>query len=101
LNVNRLLYKLDRASAWTLYLLFMLMMVSGYMMTRGFISYRLGVFIHFGLDAPTMILLSIHTAINMRWILMRRGVRRRLPANLIPILFGLTPLIIILYLNFT
>ncbi|MGC8849826.1 MAG: hypothetical protein ACP5QI_05065, partial [Candidatus Bathyarchaeia archaeon] len=92
MNFDRLLYKLDSVLAWVLYLLFILMMISGYMITRNFMSYHIGAFIHIRLDAPTMVLLSFHVAINMRRILIRRGFKGRLSRGLIPILLGLIPL---------
>ncbi|MEM3607756.1 MAG: hypothetical protein QW238_02700 [Candidatus Bathyarchaeia archaeon] len=98
LKVDRVLYRVDGILAWILYLLFMLMMISGYMITRGFLSYRIGAFIHTRLDAPTMALLSVHAAVNMRWMLTRKGINRLL-RDLIPPLFGLIPLTIILYLD--
>ena len=100
MNISRLLYKLDRILAWVLYGLFILMMISGYMITRGFLDYRLGIFIHNMFDVPTMALLSIHVAINVRKALMRAGVRDNSLLNLITLLIGLVPFIIILYLDF-
>ncbi|MEM2863807.1 MAG: hypothetical protein QW569_03615 [Candidatus Bathyarchaeia archaeon] len=99
MNVDRFLYRVDGVLAWILYLLFMLMMISGYMITRGFLSYHVGAFIHTRLDVPTMALLSIHVAINTRWTLIRKGIKDRLLKDLISVLFGLTPLMIILYLD--
>lgn len=100
MSTTKFLYKLDRILAWILYVLFMLMMISGYMITRGFLDYRLGFFIHSRFDVPAMALFSIHVAINLRTILIKRGIRDSLLLNLISLLFGLLPFIMIFYLDF-
>ncbi|MGD0551008.1 MAG: hypothetical protein ABSA81_10780 [Candidatus Bathyarchaeia archaeon] len=52
----------DRVVAWSLWALFLLMMLSGYMLTRGFIDRSWGFLAHMDLAIPIMALFSLSTS---------------------------------------
>ena len=99
MKFNIFLKKLDRIIAWVLYAYFLLIMISGYMITRGFISRFWGILIHTDYELPIMILFSAHAAINLKFAIMRRGIRDERFLNVLSLIFGLIPFLIILYLD--
>jgi len=87
LKVNIFLKKIDRIVAWILAILFLAMMISGYMSIKGFHRDRLslsvlGTLIHTQLDLPIMLLFSIHFGINLKFTLMRYGFKDSFSLNL-------------------
>jgi len=100
LDRNVALNKFDRIIAWLLLAFFLLMMVSGYMLTKGFIDRYWGFLAHVELAIPTMALFTIHFAIRLRFMLLRWKMRDGPLLNLVSALFGVALFLPILYLGF-
>ncbi len=90
----------DRIVAWSLWALFLLMTLSGYMLTKGFIDRSWGFLAHLQLAIPAMALFTIHFAIRLRFILLRWKMKEGLRVNLVSILVGIMIFLPILYLAF-
>jgi hypothetical protein len=99
LDFNVALSKLDRVTAWILWILFLVMTISGYMLTKGFINRYWGFLAHFDLAVPTMAVFTIHFAIRVRFILVRSKMRESLLVNLVPVLVGVALFLPILCLS--
>ena len=97
---NVALNKFDRIIAWLLLPFFLLMMVSGYMLTKGFIDRYWGFLAHLQLAIPTMALFSIHFSIRLRFMLLRWKMRDGPLLNLVSALVGVALFVPILYLGF-
>ena len=95
---NVALNKIDRIVAWLLWALFLLMTVSGYMLTKGFIDRYWGFLAHMDFAIPTMAIFTIHFAIRIRFVLLKWRMKENLMVNLAPILVGAAMLLPILYL---
>jgi hypothetical protein len=89
----------DRIVAWSLWALFLLMTLSGYMLTKGFIDRSWGFLAHLQLAIPAMALFTIHFAIRLRVILLRWKMKEGLLVNLVSILVGIMVFLPILYLG--
>jgi hypothetical protein len=89
----------DRIVAWSLWALFLLMTLSGYMLTKGFIDRSWGLLAHLDLAIPAMALFTIHFAIRLRFILLRWKMKEGLLVNLVSILAGIIIFLPILYLG--
>jgi hypothetical protein len=89
----------DRVVAWSLWALFLLMMLSGYMLTKGFIDRSWGLVAHLQLAIPIMALFTVHFAIRLRFILLRWKMKEGLLVNLVPVLVGILIFLPILYLS--
>jgi hypothetical protein len=100
LDSNVALSKIDRVIAWALWAAFLLMTVSGYMITKGFINRYWGFVAHLELAIPAMLLFTVHFAIRLRFILLRWKMKEGLLLNLATLLVGLVLLLPILYLGF-
>lgn len=98
MNLNLILKKVDRIVVWLLLTLFLAEMISGYMITRGFVSWYYGVILHTSLDIPLMAAFSFHFAVNLRFIMIRRGFPPG-PVNITSMFAGMGPLIFIIYLD--
>jgi len=94
------LSKIDRVIAWALWAAFLLMTVSGYMITKGFINRYWGFVAHLELAIPAMLLFTVHFAIRLRFILLRWKMKEGVLLNLATLLVGLVLLLPILYLGF-
>ncbi len=88
LDLNIALNKFDRVTAWILWALFLIMTVSGYMLTKGFIDRYWGFLAHFELAVPTMAVFTIHFAIRVRFILLKWKMKESLLVNLAPVSCG-------------
>lgn len=88
----------DRIVAWSLWALFLLMTLSGYMLTKGFIDRSWGLLAHLDLAIPAMALFTIHFAIRLRFILLRWKMKEGLLVNLASILVGIMVFLPILYI---
>jgi hypothetical protein len=88
----------DRIVAWSLWALFLLMTLSGYMLTKGFIDRSWGLLAHLQLAIPAMALFTIHFAIRLRFILLRWKMKEGLLVNLASILVGIMVFLPILYI---
>ena len=96
---NVALNRIDRFVAWLLWALFLLMTVSGFMLTKGFIDRYWGFLAHFDLAVPTMAVFTIHFAIRLRFMLLRWKMKEGLLVNLVPVLVGAALLLPIVYLD--
>jgi uncharacterized membrane protein YbjE (DUF340 family) len=100
LDHDAALAAIDRVVAWLLWLLFLLMMLSGYMLTKGFISRYWGFLAHLQLAIPTMAFFSVHFALRVRFILLKRKTKEELLVNLASVVAGGVLLLTVLYLGF-
>ncbi len=98
MNFNTLLKRIDRIVVWALLILFLVFMISGYMITRGFIDRYYGLLLHTELDLPIMLLFVIHVTVNMRSILTRWGLRSS-QSNLLSLALGSGLFLFVLYLD--
>jgi cytochrome b subunit of formate dehydrogenase len=99
MDLNGLLNKFDRIVAWLLLALFLLMMVSGYMLTKGFIDRYWGFVAHLQLAIPAMALFTIHFAIRIRFMLLRWKMKNGPLVNLVSVLVGVALFLPVLYLG--
>lgn len=99
LKINELLKKIDAWNVIALLILFYTYMVSGYMITRGFIDRYWGILLHNRLDLLLMVMFSIHIAIRLRFILIRRKLADGFILNTITLLVGVLPMSFITYLD--
>ena len=100
LDLNAALGKVDRVISSSLLMLFLLMTVSGYMFTKGFIDRYWGFLAHLQLAIPTMLVLTIHFSIRLRFMLLRWKMKEGLLLNLVPVLVGIALFLPVLYLAF-
>jgi len=96
---NVALNRFDRIIAWLLWALFLLMTVSGYMLTKGFIDRYWGFLAHLQLAIPAMALFTIHFAIRLRFILIRWKMKEGPLVNFVSILVGAIIFLPIMYLD--
>ena len=99
MDLNGVLNKFDRIVAWLLLAFFLLMMVSGYMLTKGFIDRYWGFVAHMQLAIPAMALFTIHFAIRIRFMLLRWKMKNVPLVNLVSVLVGLALFLPVLYLG--
>lgn len=99
MSLNVLLKRADRIVAWILSALFFLMMVSGYMITRGFVSVHYGSILHTQLDLPIMALFSFHFSANLKFALMRLRIKDSPALNFLCLTAGLAPFLFVVYLD--
>ena len=100
MDSNVALGKIDRVIAWALWAAFLLMTLSGYMITKGFINRYWGFLAHLELAIPAMLLFTVHFAIRLRFILLRWKMKEGLLLNLVTLLVGLVLFLPILYVGF-
>lgn len=96
---NVALNKIDRVMAWLLWALFLLMTLSGYMLTKGFIDRAWGFLAHLQLAIPAMAVFTIHFAIRLRFILIRWKMKEGPLVDLVSILVGVGLFLPVLYLD--
>ena len=99
MKLNILLKRIDRAVVWFLLILFLVFMISGYMITRGFIDRYYGLMLHTELDLPIMIVFVVHAIINIRFFLIRKGMKDDKRLNLFSLTIGSILFLFILYLD--
>ena len=106
--LNYYIIKLNRALVWILLLLMILLVITGYALTKpnlinyltgGVIDYRNAVYLHTLLDLPLLIFLLVHVIIEIKFSLIRWGFKSRKLLNLLMLLLGSVTLIIILYVD--
>jgi len=93
------LRKIDKMTVWLLWALFLLMTVSGYMLTKGFIDRSWGLLAHLQLAIPTMLLFTTHFTIRLRFMFLRWGMKEGLYLNLMTMLIGVALFLPVLYLD--
>ena len=99
MRLNILLKRIDRAVVWALLILFLAFMISGYMITKGFLDRYIGLLLHTQLDLPIMALFVVHVTINIRYFLIRKGIRGNGRLNLSSLTIGSILFLFILYLD--
>lgn len=99
MELNILLKRIDRTVVWFLLTLFLVFMVSGYMITRGFLDRYYGLLLHTELDLPIMIVFAVHVMINIRFFLIRKGIKEDRGLNLFSLMIGSILFLFILYLD--
>jgi hypothetical protein len=108
-KLNYYLMKANRIIVWILLLLILMMIISGYGLTKpslirslsgGWIDYQTALFVHTSLDTPFLILLLIHVVIEIRFSLMRWGVKNQKLLNLLMLILVLICLFLIIYVKF-
>lgn len=98
MNRRLVLTMFDRIVAWSLWAVFLLMTLSGYMLTKGFIDRSWGFFAHLQLAIPALALFTIHFSIRLRFMLLKWKMKEGVLVNLISILAGIMAFLPILYL---
>lgn len=105
-NLNFYLLKANRILVWVLLFLLVLFVISGYgllkpslirSLTGGRIDYQTSLFIHTTLDAPLLVFLLVHVIIEIKFLLMRWGVKNEKALNITLMTLGLICLILIIY----
>lgn len=108
-TLNYYLMKANRVIVWILLFLVLMLIISGYGLTKpslirsltgGMIDYQTALFIHTSLDAPFLILLLIHVVIEIKFSLMRWGVKNQKLLNLLMLMLVSICLILIIYVKF-
>ena len=99
MNHSGALNRIDRVIAWLLWALFLGMILSGYMFTRGFLDRYWGFLAHLQLAIPTILLFTIHFAIRLRFVLLRWKMKEGPLVNLISLLVGVALFVPFLYLD--
>jgi cytochrome b subunit of formate dehydrogenase len=106
---NHYLMKLNRVIVWILLLFILMLIISGYGLTKpslirsltgGWIDYHTALLIHTSLDTPLLVLLLTHVLIEMKFTLMRWGVKNQKLLNLLMLILMLICLILIIYVKF-
>jgi hypothetical protein len=98
-SLNSLLRDVDRWVTVALLVLFFVMVISGYMYTRGFIDRLWGIVLHNQLALPTMAVFLGHVSIQLRFALIRLRVKNRVVLAIIPLIFGVASFAFIYYLD--
>lgn len=99
LDRNSALTIIDRVVVWLLLAMFLVMMLSGFMLTKGFIDRYWGFLAHVQFAIPTMAFFTVHVSIRVRFFLLRRRMKEDLLVNLVPAMFGAALFLPVLYLD--
>ena len=99
MSLDKTLYDIDRWMCIALTILFLIFMISGYMITKVFIDRFWGIVLHTQLDLPIMAVFITHFSIQLRFFLVRRKVESKAVTILVPILVCLISLAFIVYLD--
>ena len=100
--------KMNRAIVWVLLFFMILLIVTGYGLTKpnliysltgGLVDYWAALRLHTLLDVPLLILLLIHVIIEIKFSLMRWGFKNQKLLNLLMFVLGSICLILILYVD--
>jgi len=105
---NYYLMKANRVIVWILLLFMLMLIISGYGLTKpslirflsgGWIDYHTALLIHTSLDTPLLILLLTHVLIEMKFALMRWGIKNQKLLNLLMLTLGSICLMLIIYIK--
>ena len=105
---NYYLMKINRKVVWVLLFFMILLIVTGYGLTKpnliysltgGIINYWTAAYLHTLLDVPFSILLLIHVIIEIKFSLMRLGFKNQKLMNLLTLMLGSICLVLILYVD--
>jgi hypothetical protein len=100
--------KANRVIVWILLLFMLMLIISGYGLTKpslirflsgGWIDYHTALLIHTSLDTPLLILLLTHVLIEMKFALMRWGIKNQKLLNLLMLTLGSICLMLIIYVK--
>jgi len=100
--------KLNRAIVWVLLFFMILLIISGYGLTKpnliysltgGIIDHWTAAYLHTLLDVPLSLLLLLHVAIEIRFSLTRWGFKNKKLLNLLMLMLGSILLILIIYVE--
>ena len=107
-TANHYLLKINRTIVWILLFFMILLLITGYGLTKpkliesltgGLVDYWTALRLHTLLDVPLMILLLIHVMVEVRFSLMRWGFKNQKLLNLLVFMLGATCSILILYVD--
>lgn len=100
-SFNRVLKHIDRACGYSLIFLMLLFFISGYGLVKGFMDPYLAKSLHERwLPVPTFMAFLGHVVINIRFLLIRKGVRETLWLNIYTVALAVSLLGLFLYLYF-
>ena len=99
MSLSSTLRDIDRWVSVALLVLFFVFMISGYMITKGFIDRSWGILLHKQLTLPIMAVFTTHIVIQLRSFLIRRRIRSQMLINVMPLILGLISFAFILYLD--
>ena len=100
--------KLNRLIVWVLLALMIVLVVSGYGLTKpnlirdltgGLINHRIATQLHYLLDLPLMVFLLVHVTIEVRFSFIRWGFRNKKLLNMLVLILGLTSLLLVVYVD--
>lgn len=98
-KINQFLIKIDRFCGWALFLLMFLYFISGYGITKGIIDPVLAKSLHERwLPFPTFIAFILHSAINLKFLLIRKGIKDEVWLNVYIAVLGLVFFTLFMYL---
>ncbi len=107
-TANYYLMKINRKIVWVLLFFMILLIVTGYGLTKpnliysltgGIINFQTASYLHRLLDLPLMILLLIHVIIEIKFSLMRWGFKNQKLLNLLMLMLVSICLILIIYVE--
>lgn len=107
-TVNFYLMKMNRAIVWVLLFFMIMLVITGYGLTKpnliysltgGLIDYWVAFNLHTLLDVPLLILLLIHVIIEIKFSFMRWGFKNQKLLNFLMLMLGTIFLILILYVD--
>lgn len=107
-TINYYLVKINRVIVWVLLFFMILLVVTGYGLTKpnlifsltgGIINYWTASSLHRLLDLPLLVLLLIHVIIEVKFSLMRWGFRNQKLLNLLMLILGSIFTILIFYVD--
>jgi len=96
MNMNRILVRINRISAWSLLIFITIYMISGYAWTNHILMpVHQAMYLHTVLDIYMMPFFLAHVLIEMKFTLKRRGIQG-MPVNLALISVGLISYVLVL-----
>ncbi len=107
-TANYYLMKTNRAIVWVLLFFMILLIITGYGLTKpnlmysltgGLVDYWTAAYFHALLDVPLIILLLIHVTIEIKFSLMRWGFKNQKLLNSLLLMLGSISLLLILYIE--
>ena len=106
--LNYYLMRINRIIVWFLLFFMILLIVTGYALTKpnlihsltgGIIDYRTAFDLHTLLDVPLLILLLIHVIIELKFSLIRWGFKNKKLLNSLMLTLGFICLILVFYIE--
>ena len=100
--------KANRVVVWVLLLFMILLIVTGYALTKpaliisltgGILDYQTAFYLHTLLDVPLFVLLLLHVIIEIKFSFMRWGFKNQKLLNLLMLALGFVFLVLIFYVD--